>query len=147
MALLLMNQLELIAHEQVPDIGSDGVMVVINAGGIRSGLQQGVVNVGSVFRILPFDNRMVLLKLTEKEQEAILLQNRANPKLLFGGDTIPGTDEDECTWLVSSDFVMNGGDHFMLPAGVDRSGVIASGLLRDLLLQRFSDIDTLKPVR
>lgn len=146
MALLLMGQLEIIARNQLPQIGKDEIMTVFNTGGIRSGLQNGVVTVGDVYSILPFDNQLIFLRLTEENQEAILSLNRSNAKLLFGGDTLIG-DAGEHTWLVATDFVVNGGDRFQLPETVDRSDIINSGLIRDLVIEAFSKVDTLKPVR
>ncbi|MCM2277466.1 MAG: 5'-nucleotidase C-terminal domain-containing protein [Oligoflexia bacterium] len=47
-------------------------VALVNAGGIRAPIEQGKFNYGAVFRVLPFDNSIVTLKLTGKELKRIL---------------------------------------------------------------------------
>lgn len=50
--------------------GSD--VALVNPGGIRAPLEQGTITYGNVFRVLPFDNGIVTLKVTGKELMTIL---------------------------------------------------------------------------
>lgn len=45
---------------------------LVNGGGIRAPLQQGAITFGDVFKALPFDNSIVLLKVTGRELKLIL---------------------------------------------------------------------------
>lgn len=46
-------------------VGAD--IALVNAGGIRAPIEQGAITYGGVFRVLPFDNGIVTLKVSGKE--------------------------------------------------------------------------------
>ncbi len=47
-------------------------VVLLNGGGIRAPLEQGSITFGNVFRVLPFDNALVTMKVTGRELMTIL---------------------------------------------------------------------------
>ncbi|MCM2323788.1 MAG: bifunctional metallophosphatase/5'-nucleotidase [Oligoflexia bacterium] len=51
---------------------ADADVSLVNAGGIRAPIESGKVSYGDVFRVLPFDNALVKLKVTGKELKRIL---------------------------------------------------------------------------
>lgn len=60
----------LVADAVRASAGSD--IALVNPGGIRASLEQGKIAYGNVFRVLPFDNGIVTLKVTGKELMTIL---------------------------------------------------------------------------
>lgn len=119
----------------------DGCPVVslLNTGGLRSPLSKGPVTVGNIFQVMPFDNRIVALKLsTERlpEIEAYLKLKGGEPvsgmKVVKGKLSLndPATS---CFWVVTSDFLANGGDNMLFfKTYLDKRETMV--LLRDFLI-------------
>lgn len=95
-----------------------------NYGGIRTSLPKGEITVGKVFELMPFENEMVFLKLDGKQMQQFL-----NYIASKGGDSLGGArfkivdgkainatvggqviKENNMYWLVTNDYVANGGD-------------------------------------
>ena len=121
-----------------------------NYGGIRTGLNKGNITVGKVFEIMPFENEMVFVQLTGSQL-----------KLFFdgvakrNGDSVGGVrfkiSGDEATqiiisgqpldtekkyWLVTNDYVANGGDENDVLR--QRSDYIVPGMkIRDAIIRNF----------
>ena len=92
----------------------------INIGGLRADLPKGPITVGDIYKVMPFDNRMVFLKLSlDKipEMEAYLKEKGGEPiggfKLEKGKLIFPDNlaKEKNYFWVVTSDFLANGGDN------------------------------------
>lgn len=128
------------------------VFTLLNYGGLRSPINQGNVTVGDVFKLMPFDNQLVLVKMPANsiiEIQAYLRKSGGEPiaGILFQGNDIlqptgspwPSTD----FWIVTSDYLMNGGDKMNF--FTQKIEVIQTGLLlRDVLLSEFSKQQELK---
>lgn len=112
---------------------TDGDIVVHNVvGGIRDYLPQGDLTYGSVYRISPFDNRIITLNLTGAELRTVLANEvRRSPVVAFSGmrayvscsdgelevamQRADGTtiDDDDAVEVVTTDFLaLGGGDVF-----------------------------------
>lgn len=96
------------------------VVAFINIGGLRADLPKGPITVGDIYKVMPFDNRMVFLKLSlDKipEMEAYLKEKGGEPiggfKLEKGKLVFPDNlaKEKNYFWVVTSDFLANGGDN------------------------------------
>lgn len=110
----------------IPDsLSSYPMMVLMNNGGLRAPLPKGEISVGDVFRLMPFDNAMVILKLNGEEMNCLLKFIVGKGGMPVSGlkmsikDTLPssvlleGTPFNKHnTYLVAtSDYLANGGDN------------------------------------
>ena len=126
-----------------------------NAGGVRADLPGGSLKFGQLFEVLPFDNRVVGIKLTGKQLEALLTApleaghgfpqlsggkldfDRAHPDAakvtLADGSAI---DPAKTYVLATNDFLANGGDGTKaVMDGVGKKNVTETGkLVRDAFL-------------
>ncbi|OLY94724.1 hypothetical protein BUE76_07555 [Cnuella takakiae] len=120
---------------------------IINYGGIRSlQLAKGEVTRGKVFELMPFDNLLVLQKLSGDQVQQLfdylaarggwpiagasfVIKNKQATDVLVGGKPL---DKNKTYTLANSDYVANGGDDasFLKPIPQINSGY----LIRDALL-------------
>ncbi len=120
--------------------GSDPIMALLNTGGLRSTINKGAVTLGDIFKLMPFDNEVVLVKLPKDR-----LKDIAKYISISGGEPIAGAHYDsgqfflnedaggDTFWVVTSDYLFNGGDKmtfFNDPAEV----IWTSVLLRDVFV-------------
>lgn len=123
----------------------------INYGGIRSSLPQGEITVGKIFELMPFENEIVLIKISgeaiEQMAERIAgrggegiarmklgIRNLKPTTIRIGGKEV---DPVATYWLITSDYIASGGDQMgMFLNPIER---INTGMkLRDLLIQSLS---------
>ena len=115
---------------------------LLNTGGIRSTLNEGDITIGDIFKIAPFDNeivwvRMPISSLTKIEGyliksggEPISNAQLADGKLVLGGIR-PTTQE---VIIITSDYLYNGGDN--MDFFKDKIEVTFTGkLMRDELIE------------
>lgn len=115
---------------------------LLNTGGIRSTLNKGNITVGDIFKIAPFDNEIVWVRmpvsslakiekyLVKSGGEPISNAQLADGKLILGG-LKPSTDE---VIIITSDYLFNGGDN--MDFFKDNIEVTYTGkLLRDALIE------------
>jgi len=110
-------------------LGKDSSMLdvaVFNKGGLRNSLPKGNITVGNIFELMPFDNEVVLLKLSGAQFKDMLEKIVEKGGIPIGGMrmTIHGTkaidvtingkpfDETKNYWVVTSDYLANGGDNY-----------------------------------
>lgn len=120
------------------------VIGLFNTGGIRSTLSKGPLTVGDVFKVMPFDNLIVALKLPVSqlpEIERYIRQTGGEPiagcKIVGGylqredGTSLASGDY---FWVITSDFLANGGDKMLFFQAATEK-IMTGVLLRDLLMQ------------
>ena len=99
---------------------TEPVVAFINNGGLRADLPKGIITVGDIYKVMPFDNRIVYLKLSLTripEMEAYLKENGGEPiggfRLVKGKLQFPDSlaQNKNYFWVVTSDFLANGGDN------------------------------------
>lgn len=99
---------------------NEPLVAFINIGGLRADLPKGQITIGDIYKVMPFDNRMVYLKLSiDKipEMEAYLKEKGGEPiggfALVKGKLEFPDglAKERRYFWVVTSDFLANGGDN------------------------------------
>lgn len=119
-------------------------IALLNNGGLRNPISKGNVTLGDVFKLMPFDNEVVIVELpidVLDDLEAYFNksggESLAGVKLL-GGEWIfdKGIERKNCTSVrvITSDYLMNGGDNmsfFEKKTQVEHTGV----LLRDAFIQ------------
>ncbi|HZL11324.1 MAG TPA: 5'-nucleotidase [Prolixibacteraceae bacterium] len=124
----------------------------VNYGGLRASLPQGEITVGHIFELMPFENEIVLLKISgesihemaeriaarggEGVSGLILgIRNEKPATVKIGGNEV---DPAAWYWLVTNDYVADGGDQmsmFLNPA--ERININIK--FRDVLIQSLSD--------
>lgn len=93
------------------------IMSLLNVGGLRSPISKGDVTVGDIFKLMPFDNEVVLVKMPASAKLKIFdyIQKSggepiAGALISKGQLSIEGHRENEPFYIVTSDYLMNGGD-------------------------------------
>ena len=124
----------------------------VNYGGIRASLPQGEITVGRIFEVMPFENEIVLVKVSGesilKMAERIAARGGEGVAGLKLGirDGKPGTltvggkavDSSAMYWLVTNDYIADGGDQMsMLSAPAERINTKLK--IRDVLIQSLSE--------
>lgn len=97
---------------------SDPVLVLLNTGGLRASLNKGPITIGDIFKLMPFDNELVWVKLPMSvlpEIQAYLIKSGgepiANAQMEKGILTLNGGKEGATHfWVITSDYLKNGGD-------------------------------------
>lgn len=97
---------------------SDPVFVLLNTGGLRASLNKGPITIGDIFKLMPFDNELVWVKLPMSvlpEIQAYLIKSGgepiANAQVEKGALKLNGGKEGPTHfWVITSDYLKNGGD-------------------------------------
>lgn len=137
---------------------SDPVFVLLNTGGLRASLNKGPITIGDIFKLMPFDNELVWVKLPMSalpEIQAYLIKSGgepiANAQVEKGVLKLSG-GKDGAThfWVITSDYLKNGGDKMtffskaedvMLTGKVMRNCLIDEATLQGVLIE-----DTVKRI-
>jgi 2',3'-cyclic-nucleotide 2'-phosphodiesterase (5'-nucleotidase family) len=131
-------------HNIIPDLA------FLNYGGIRTGIPQGEFTVRKIFEIMPFENELVVIRLSggAVQQFLDLIASR-------GGDSLSGVrfrirndkavdvtiggkplDTEKTYWLATSDYVADGGDSYaMLQNSIQR--INTDERIRDVMIRYF----------
>jgi len=137
---------------------SDPVFVLLNTGGLRSSLNKGPITIGDIFKLMPFDNELVWVKLPMSvlpDIQAYLIKSGgepiANAQMEKGILTLNGGREGATHfWVITSDYLKNGGDKMtffskaedvMLTGKVIRNCLIDEAKLQGVLIE-----DTVKRI-
>ncbi len=109
------------------------VMSIINTKGLRSPIKKGAVTVESIYRLMPFENKMVILRLNGRDMEK-LFDHMAE----FGGEGMSGAsfgikdkkavnikidgkpfNPKNTYTIVVPDYISHGGDRYYMLKGID----------------------------
>jgi 2',3'-cyclic-nucleotide 2'-phosphodiesterase (5'-nucleotidase family) len=121
---------------------SEPIFCLLNTGGIRSSIGKGPVTLGDIFRIMPFENSIVWLRLPISSLEKIqnyLLQSGGEPisnaSMINGKFMVNGVNEStQFIWVITTDYLANGGDRMdFFQDAVERSD--KKTLLRDVFIE------------
>lgn len=127
-------------------------MAYVNYGGIRSALPKGEISTRKVFELMPFENTMVLLKISgenfqkmadiiaEREGDGVAgikmgIRNKSVSSLLVGGEKF---DAGKSYWIVTNDYIAGGGDNmnmFLQPEALVSTGIT----IRDLIISHLEN--------
>lgn len=124
----------------------------VNYGGLRASLPKGNITVGRVFELMPFENEIVLVKISgeavQKMADRIAarggegvagvklgIRNEKAETLLIGGKTIDATAS---YWLVTNDYIANGGDQMSMFADPEMR-IDTRMKIRDVLIGSLND--------
>ena len=119
------------------------VIALLNTGGIRATLTNGPITVGDIFKLMPFDNQVVALKLPIAQLTEIGKYIQKSGGEPIAGFTINGdevklngqsTTSFDYFWVITTDYLANGGDKMLFfQTAIEKK--ITRVLLRDVLLQ------------
>ena len=139
-------------------IDKDIDMAFFNYGGVRQSIPKGNVSVSDIFKLMPFENKLVVVELNgEKTRELFKYfeeKNQAHPlsgaQVIFKGKKIKKIrinnkdfDISRNYYVLTSDYLQHGGDHmdfFKDPVKL----YPLDYKVRDALLDYFKDQDTIK---
>lgn len=131
---------------------------LFNYGGIRTEIQKGTVTVKDIFKLMPFENKLVVVKLPGRKVaelfEYLALRQQAHPisglqLVLDNGKltsiSIQGKafEPDKSYWVLTHDYLQHGGDNmsfFTEPTDL----VVTNYKVRDALIDHLRVQDTLK---
>jgi 2',3'-cyclic-nucleotide 2'-phosphodiesterase (5'-nucleotidase family) len=121
---------------------SEPIFCLLNTGGIRSSIGKGPVTLGDIFRIMPFENNVVWLRLPISSLDKIqyyLQQSGGEPisnaSMIQGKLMVNGVSETtKYIWVITTDYLANGGDRMdFFQDAVERSD--KKTLLRDVFIE------------
>lgn len=138
-------------HAQLK-LPKDGeIIALLNFGGLRNPINKGNVTLGDLYKLMPFDNQLVYVKMPAEsifEIQAYLKKSGGEPiaGVRFIGDSIVNDAGNEWKlndfWVVTSDYLFNGGDKMYFFQ--QKSRQIEEGeLLRDVLIAAFKSMKIL----
>ena len=154
-----------VIYETKKILGKDSAMLdvaVFNKGGLRNSLPKGDITVGNIFELMPFDNEVVLLKLSGAQFKDMCFKIVEKGGIPVGGMrlvmkgttptdiTVNGKafDENKDYWVVTSDYLANGGDSYNFFKNA-KERKIMNVLLRNVIINYCEDITklgkTIKP--
>ena len=124
-------------------------MCLLNVGGLRNSINEGPVTIGDIFKVMPFDNEVVAVELPISvlaDIEFYLLNKDGEPigNALFenGKLEIPSLENESSFWVVTSDYLMNGGDNMTFFSKRTKE-VYLGKLMRDVMIDAVTEQDTL----
>jgi 2',3'-cyclic-nucleotide 2'-phosphodiesterase (5'-nucleotidase family) len=119
---------------------NEPLIAILNTGGLRASINKGPITVGDMFKVMPFDNSIVLVKIDTSKINSIvdylfgtISEPIAGFKINKGEFELTVPNDKSYIWVVTSDFLADGGDKmtfFKDPLEIRFSGV----LLRDLMI-------------
>jgi 2',3'-cyclic-nucleotide 2'-phosphodiesterase (5'-nucleotidase family) len=135
-------------------------MVLLNFGGIRSGINAGNISTRTAYEIMPFENEVVVAKLAYPQMVALvdylvqrkiahpiaglhitLKENGALDVVTLNGEDL---DENKVYLVATSDYLLTGGDQMSFFE--NNQGVIETNYkLRNLFIDYFEQMDTIQP--
>ncbi|HRG01370.1 MAG TPA: 5'-nucleotidase [Bacteroidia bacterium] len=154
-----------VIYETKKILGKDSNMVdvaIFNKGGLRNSLPKGNITIGNVFELMPFDNELVLLKLSGAQFKDMCYKIVEKGGIPIGGMrltmkgstptdiTINGKpfDETKDYWVITSDYLANGGDSYNFFKNAKERKTM-NVLLRNVIINYCEDItrqgQTIKP--
>ncbi len=123
------------------NLANEPVIGLYNAGGLRAAITVGPITKGTVFQVMPFDNVVTAVKLPlDVLPEMLTYLKSKNGEPISGFSIVKGelvlsqlAKERGYVWVVTSDFLVNGGDgmYFLAKYSEKRE---SSVLIRDLLM-------------
>jgi 5'-nucleotidase len=156
------NMMTQVVYEQANPIfnqrtGEDIHIVLLNHGGIRAPLEAGTVTTRNVYEIMPFENELVVARLTGDQVNQLInylvSRERAHPiwglelTIKKGGTLVRATIQNEeiksdrIYNVATNDYLYNGGDRMSFFKDTPMSMI--NYKLRNAMIDYFSRIDTL----
>lgn len=123
---------------------------IMNHGGLRSPINKGDIRVGDIYKLMPFDNTLVVLKLNAaalSEIHEYLKKSGGEPIAGFRvtKDALFGTNSSNVITVVTTNYLALGGDKMdFFTNPIDKKE--HPKLLRDIIIEYVEMTDTIVPV-
>lgn len=123
-----------------------------NYGGLRAPLPEGKITVRHIYELMPFDNQVVLVKLSSKQWWDVIgngirrggepyastnnmeIESPTKSGFLYKYDNMDSTGNDSF-WVAVNDYIYNGGDGYQMLQEAD-SVIFTGKLIRDVLIEQ-----------
>lgn len=145
---------DVVLHSQISKARLEAPTIcILNTGGLRTSINKGKVTIGDIFKVMPFDNEVVWVKMPVSSipeiEEYMKLRNGepiAGAKIIDGKLIINGLSKGkDHFWIITSDYLMNGGDNMtFFEKSLERS--YTGKLLRDVMIDQAREQKELIPV-
>lgn len=123
----------------------------LNHGGLRASLPAGEITVGNIYEVMPFENELVLIRLTKNQVDTLLnfiakkggapvsgikfkIENDQATQVVFSRNN---NNEQSLYTVITSDYLANGGDGFEFLKAVQKTNLEIK--VRDALIQDFTE--------
>jgi 2',3'-cyclic-nucleotide 2'-phosphodiesterase (5'-nucleotidase family) len=137
-------------YVKISILPKEPLCVVLNGGGLRAPLPKGDITKGRIFETLPFENTLVILKISKSQMDSVVarvLSKKGEPvsNLLIAqknGKTEWSlknqTEKPDYIYIITSDYLANGNDGYSFyKKSLER---IETGMnLRDILLLQMQE--------
>lgn len=130
-------------------------LAIVNSKGLRTVIPKGEVTVRNIYEVLPFENRLTILKLN-----GLQIQELCNHIVSEGGDGLAGATftmaknqanniyinnqplvENNYYWVIAPDYLAQGGDNYKILTQADK--VIETDLkLRDIVIKKIKILNS-----
>jgi len=142
------------ANQKAFNLLKTNTFCMLNFGGLRSSINKGDITIGDIYQLMPFDNEIVIVKLSSQHIQKLLLYlfekngqpisnaiayvNSSKGRLDIGGAPYNFNDE---VFVITSDYLANGGDKMTFFKGQPyvKTGI----LIRDALINYVSTVKEL----
>jgi 2',3'-cyclic-nucleotide 2'-phosphodiesterase (5'-nucleotidase family) len=133
---------------------SEPVICLLNTGGIRSTINKGEITLGDLFKLMPFDNQIVWVRMPSSsipDIEEFIKKSGGEPlsnaTIEHGKLKINGLNETHNSfYVITSDYLMNGGDKatfFSKKLEVNLTGkLMRDALIEEVKVQKELSVDT-----
>ncbi len=123
---------------------------LLNIGGVRTIIPKGTVTVGTIFEVSPFENELVFVRLNGSQMnqmfEYLVKEKKGHPlagaKIVYKNNRLYSAeiggkpfDPAKNYWVVTIDYLMNGGDRMDFFTQSDQT-VVLGVKLRDMLIEQ-----------
>lgn len=123
---------------------------ILNHGGLRSPINNGNIKVGDIYKLMPFDNTLVILKLNRSVLSEIhnYIKNSGGEPIAgfkVTPETLTGIEDAEVITVVTTNYLALGGDkmNFLLNP---ISKLEDPALLRDIIIEYVSKREEIIPL-
>ena len=136
---------------------ADAHICVMNNGGLRSNLPKGNITRGDIYKLMPFENELVVLELDEKSFNGLLDYIKSRGGEPFSGMTLHFSekllqlkilpnriidfDNGDKIRVLTSDYLANGGDKMWFFQ--DKEQIKVGLKLRDVIIDYCNNADTI----
>ena len=95
-------------------------MCILNYGGIRSTLDSGEITIGEMYRLMPFENEICVLRLNKLQMDSlfkIVEAKGGEPLAEHSSEGMPSYelyDKEHRYYVATNDYMANGGDNYSI---------------------------------
>lgn len=154
---------DLIRGEIIDSLGIPVDACILNTGGLRVEWQEGPILLSHVYEMMPFDNEMVLVKMSGTDLKILLdqlagrggapvsgirfvIEDNLAKDILVGGTDL----QDEIIYnVLTSDYLLQGGDKYTFPKNTEQLPINRKvrDVIKDGLYKAYTNGVTLTPMK